>query len=87
MNTDKLPKQEESVVNFSIDDFFRGYLFLDVAIGVLLANESHMFNDEQKRCVEVFWSNAPTKRVPAVKEVLAYFRHLELNEMSKKIDM
>ena len=75
------------MVNFSIDDFFRGYLFLDVAIGVLLSNDSKMFNEEQKRCIEVFWSNAPTRRVPPVKEVMAYFRQVELNEMSKKIDM
>lgn len=82
-NTNSVKSAE---VNFSIDDFMRGYLLLDIAVGVCLSDRSTMFSDEQKKCLEVFWANAPTRRVPPVDEVLAYFRQKELNQQLEQLE-
>lgn len=85
MNINK-SKVQKSAEIFDVDKFFRGYLLLDIAVGVCLSEKSNMFSDEQKECLEVFWSNAPSRCVPPVEDVLAYFRQKELNEQLSQLE-
>lgn len=68
-----------------MDKFFKGYLALDAFLAFMHEHPGSLKKDVVES-IFYFWSYAPTRRMPEIKEVLAYFRQKEINANLDKLD-